>query len=195
MEVLFDYDVAFTYDGFEALRLFHSRPFHAYILASRLPDWSGVAVCREIRKTDPHSPIVFCSGAARAQDKELAMRAGASVYLAKPIEPTLLRSKLNALLGLAARESLQAQLAEQRAVQDELERRLSHVQSTLRHAHEYLQASIERSARTRAFKAFIAERGTPAHFDAWWPNVFQNAWVCKSGEAEAPKRPGATLGP
>jgi len=134
-------------------------------------------------------------GAARAQDKELAMRAGASVYLAKPIEPTLLRSKLNALLGLAARESLQAQLAEQRAVQDELERRLSHVQSTLRHAHEYLQASIERSARTRAFKAFIAERGTPAHFDAWWPNVFQNAWVCKSGEAEAPKRPGATLGP
>ena len=54
---------------------------------SRLParlwaaDWSGPSLCREIRKIDPHGTIVFCTAAARDNDRARAMRAGANAYL------------------------------------------------------------------------------------------------------------------
>lgn len=174
-EVLSDHTLIFAANAFEALRYVNSTTFHAYILDYWLPDWSGSALCREIRKTDPHTPIVFCTGAARDQDRARALRAGANAYLPKPVDPKTLRAKLGAFLSLAELESLRAKVEEERAVQDELERRLEYALAQSDHAKALAASSVERTARTRAYKAFIEAHGTRAHFESWWPQVFQSA--------------------
>lgn len=174
--ILSDYELVFARNAFEALRSVNRRSFHAYILEHWVADWSGVALCREIRKSDRQSPIVFVTGAARDSDRLKAMRAGATDYLCKPVDPTLLRAKLQALTTLAEMESVQAKVAEQRAVQEELDRRMADVRAHLASASALLASSIERTARTRARKAFIGAHGTPAFFEAWWADVYGDAW-------------------
>jgi DNA-binding response OmpR family regulator len=173
--VLNGYEVVFAQNAFEALRNVNSRAFHGYLLDYWLPDWSGPSLCREIRKIDPHAPIIFCTAAARDSDRARGMRAGASAYLCKPLDPDTLRSKLRAFLTLAEMESLQAKLEEERVVQEELERRLSDARTHVDRASALVASSMERTARTRAYKAFIGARGTRAHFEGWWVNVFESA--------------------
>jgi DNA-binding response OmpR family regulator len=174
-EILSDHSLVFAKNAFEAIRHVNTSTFHAYVLDYWLPDWSGAALCREIRKSDPHAPIVFCMAAARDQDRSRAIRAGASAYLCKPIDPQMLRAKLGAFISLSELESLRAKVDEERAVQDELERRFSQVIAQTEHAKTLAASSIERTARAKAYKAFMEARGTRAHFESWWPQVFQSA--------------------
>lgn len=174
-DMLSDHQIVFAANAFEALRNINSRGFHGYLLDYWLPDWSGPALCREIRKIDPHGPIIFCTAAARDNDRARAMRAGANAYLCKPIDPQTLRAKLRAFVTLAEMESLQARIEEQRVVQEELQRRLSHVQQHIVTAQALMDSSIERTARTRAYKAFLSARGTRANFESWWPEVYESA--------------------
>jgi DNA-binding response OmpR family regulator len=174
-QLLSDYRIELAQNAFEALRNANGRPFHAYLLDYWLPDWSGPSLCREVRKMDPHAPIIFCTAAARDADRARALRAGANAYLCKPLDPNMLRGKLRTLLTLAQMESLQAKLEEERVVQEELERRLADTRQRLDNANNLIASSIERTARSRAFKAFMEARGTRAHFDAWWPTVFGSA--------------------
>jgi DNA-binding response OmpR family regulator len=173
--ILADHRLVFAGNAFQALSHVNSEFFHGYVLDYWLPDWSGPSLCRELRKIDPHAPIVFCTAAARDADRNRALRAGANAYLCKPIEPQVLRSKLRAFLTLAEMESLRAKVEEERAVQNELQRRLNHAQARIEVAKELVASSIERTAKAKAYKAFIEARGTRAHFENWWPNVYQSA--------------------
>jgi CheY-like chemotaxis protein len=44
----------------------------------------GFELCRQLRTSDPHTPIVFFSAAAYDTDKRRAIQAGANEYVAKP---------------------------------------------------------------------------------------------------------------
>jgi putative two-component system response regulator len=171
-ELLNDYDIVFAQNACDALRTANSRSFHAYLLDYWLPDWSGPSLCREFRKADPHVPIIFCTAAVRDADRARALRAGANAYLCKPVDPNVLRAKLRAFLTLAHMESLQAKIEEERAVQEELDRRLADTRARVDTASGLLASSIERTARAKAFRAFMGAHGTRADFDNWWPTVF-----------------------
>ena len=173
-EILCDHTLVFATNAFEAIRHVNGEAFHAYILDFWLPDWSGPSLCREIRKSDPHAPIIFCTGAARDQDQARAMRAGATAYVAKPVDAAVLRAKLRAFLSFAELESLRAKVEAERAVQDELERRVEHAVAQTEHAKGLAAASVERTARNKAYRAFMDARGSRAHFESWWPQVFQS---------------------
>jgi DNA-binding response OmpR family regulator len=181
-EILSDHTLVFAQNAFEAIRHTNAAPFHAYVLDYWLPDWSGAALCREIRKSDPHAPIVFCTAAAREQDKARGLRAGANAYLCKPVDPRALRAKLGAFISLSELESLRAKVEEELAVQSELQRRVQELAARTEHAKALAESSLERTARSRAYKAFIDARGTRAHFDSWWPQVFQSARVNHSAK-------------
>jgi DNA-binding response OmpR family regulator len=80
-------------DGFEAvcpddpadgLRLAKEQHFDAYVLDGRLPKIPGTELCKQIRKFDTHTAVIFFSGAAYEQDKKRALAAGAQVYITKP---------------------------------------------------------------------------------------------------------------
>ena len=68
----------------EALKLARSESFNLYILDEWFPRDAGLGLCRKIREFDPHTPIIFYSGAAFESDKEEALYAGAQAFVAKP---------------------------------------------------------------------------------------------------------------
>src|SRR5262245_46969140 len=85
----------------EGLLAARRRYFDLYILDNRLPGRSGVELCRIIRDFDPHTPILFCSAAAYAQDIREAICAGAQSYFVKPVIPDELKLAVAQLTSLA----------------------------------------------------------------------------------------------
>jgi CheY-like chemotaxis protein len=72
-------------NGADCLKLAHSgQGFDLYLLDNNFPDISGVSICRELRKYDARTPILFYSARAMPVEKEEAIKAGAQEYLIKP---------------------------------------------------------------------------------------------------------------
>jgi DNA-binding response OmpR family regulator len=82
----------------EALELIAGGRFDLYLLDNWLPGGSGVELCREIRRSDASTPIVFYSGAALKSEREEALRAGAQAYLVKPGDVAVLVETVRRLL-------------------------------------------------------------------------------------------------
>jgi DNA-binding response OmpR family regulator len=68
----------------QALSSIQTERFDLYLLDARLPDLDGFELCRRMRALDPHTPILFFSGAAYADDKKRGIEAGADAYVIKP---------------------------------------------------------------------------------------------------------------
>ena len=166
------YECVFARTAYEAVRGVHTSSVDAYVLDYWLPDWAGPSLCREIRKDDPHSPVLFLAQGTDESAQKRAMRAGASAYLRKPVDGEVLRETLQSLFDEADLSSLRAKSEAEQAVRDVLQR--SAAQAAVVGKVRDVERSIERIARTRAYKAFIACGGTRAHFHNWWPQVFEN---------------------
>ena len=61
-----------------------SEPFNLFLLDSRLPDGSGIDLCREMHELYPETPVVFFSGVAFETERRRGVQAGASEFLVKP---------------------------------------------------------------------------------------------------------------
>src|SRR5215204_641757 len=78
--------------------LAETQDFDLYLLDSWLPDGSGLDLCKQIRKFDKATPILFYSAAAYEIDREQALKSGAQAYLVKPSHPSELCSMVSSLL-------------------------------------------------------------------------------------------------
>ncbi len=94
-----NYRVTTTSSGSEALSLIAASAFDLYILDSRLPEMSGVELCRRIRETDSQTPIMFFTGMSRETDSDNALEAGATKFLVKPNDLDILTETVAELLG------------------------------------------------------------------------------------------------
>ena len=77
---------------------------HAYaliLLDIGLTDMDGLALCREIREFNTHTPILFFTAYAPLLDHEEARRAGAQGCLRKPEDTARLVPAIRTLLGQA----------------------------------------------------------------------------------------------
>ncbi|HVE59227.1 MAG TPA: response regulator [Pyrinomonadaceae bacterium] len=79
-----DYGVIAVGTVQKALDLMSDLSFDLYILDYRMPEMSGIELCRLIRQTDSDTPIMIYSSLAREADREDALNAGATAYLVKP---------------------------------------------------------------------------------------------------------------
>ena len=68
----------------EGLALARTKPFALILLDIGLPDKDGLELCREIRRFDQQTPIVFYTAFAELLDQEEATKAGAQGTLRKP---------------------------------------------------------------------------------------------------------------
>jgi CheY-like chemotaxis protein len=82
----------------EALALAQRQSFNLYILDARFPNGKGLSLCSRIRQFDPHTPIIFYTGAVYDSDREEAERAGATAFVPKP-DIDLLVETVNRLLA------------------------------------------------------------------------------------------------
>ena len=67
-----------------ALRLLENEEFDLYILDKRLPDGSGLDLCRRFNEVTPHVPVIFYSGDAYELHRQEGLCAGAEAYVSKP---------------------------------------------------------------------------------------------------------------
>jgi DNA-binding NtrC family response regulator len=171
-EALPDYELVFAVSACEAIRSMNAHAFDAYVTDFWLPDWEGIQLCRAIREVDPNCPVIIYSAAAGERNLARATRAGASACVAID-EPDLLETTLRTLLSAADSKSLDAKALMEEAVAAELARCAERTSGA--GIAPLADSFIERRARSRAHKAFVAAGGSRAHFERWWPQVFGSA--------------------
>lgn len=76
-----------------------STSYDLIIMDVRLPDGDGIELCKQVRKFNRITPIMFVSAAAYQKDVERGMQAGAQAYLTKPADAENLLDKVTYLLG------------------------------------------------------------------------------------------------
>ena len=79
-----DYEVRTAGTVEEACLLAQGEEFDLYVLDKRLPDGTGVELCKTLNLLTPDVPCIFYSGDAYEIHRQEAMRAGAAAYVAKP---------------------------------------------------------------------------------------------------------------
>ncbi|CAN1511184.1 OmpR Response regulators consisting of a CheY-like receiver domain and a winged-helix DNA-binding domain [Flavobacteriaceae bacterium] len=78
------YDVVVANDGKVGLELAKTQKVDIILLDWILPQIHGIDVCREIRKTDSKTPILFLTAKDTIQETIEGLKAGANDYIKKP---------------------------------------------------------------------------------------------------------------
>jgi CheY-like chemotaxis protein len=84
------WDVVSLAEPGAAIKLAAAGEFDLYLLDNRIDGDSENALCLALRSVDPHTPILFYSGAVFPSEVESALASGAQGYLAKPSTPEAL---------------------------------------------------------------------------------------------------------
>lgn len=82
----------------DCLSQIRQKHFSAIILDNRFGDESSLEVCKEIRSSNPTTPIIFYSGEARETEITKALDACGNAYLVKPLDLDKLTDVANKLI-------------------------------------------------------------------------------------------------
>ena len=104
---MWNYEVALAGAADDGLHLAQSEHFDLYFLDTHLPDESGFELCKRICGVPRHAPVVFISTAPYEADKQRGLQAGASAYLAKPLDFDELEITLTRLITQALGRDLE----------------------------------------------------------------------------------------
>ena len=85
-------------DGEEALSAFRQRRPDLLLLDVMMPGKSGYDVCAEVRRTDPHIPILFLTAKTSEADCVIGLGLGADDFIAKPFRIRELLARVSAAL-------------------------------------------------------------------------------------------------
>jgi len=102
------YQVLEAETGSEALRVHTTAHPNLVLLEVTLPDGSGFDVCRELRRSDPTSPVIMMSTRSDEIDVVVALEIGADDYVTKPLRLRELAARIAAHLRRARMESAEA---------------------------------------------------------------------------------------
>ena len=80
------FEVVCPEESHDVVKIAKEQQFDAFLFDSWMPGVSGVGLCKRIREFDPHTPIIFFSGAASQGDIDQALAAGAQAYITKPAD-------------------------------------------------------------------------------------------------------------
>lgn len=92
------YEVSVALDGKTGLLLQQNNHFDFILLDIMLPEMNGLEVCREIRKTNTHIPILFLTALGTSENIVLGLESGADDYLVKPFKFIELLARIKTLL-------------------------------------------------------------------------------------------------
>ncbi len=92
------YAVDIAESGQKALEFATDVPYDAILLDVRLPDLSGVEVCRELRQQGVEVPILMLTARGLVEQRVEGLDAGADDYLTKPFVLAELLARVRALV-------------------------------------------------------------------------------------------------
>ena len=83
----------------DALGQIEDEEFDLYVLDKRLPDGSGLDLCRQLNAVTPQVPVIFYSGDAYQLHRMEGLSAGAEAYVPKPEIDKLIEAVERCLAG------------------------------------------------------------------------------------------------
>lgn len=127
-----EYQVVTAENGLQAIQIAKKENPQLIILDVMMPKMDGIEACEEIRKIPSLSNTIITFLTARSEDysQMAGFEAGADDYIAKPIRPKVLLSKVKALLrrlpsntfeGILTFDDLSINLEEHKVIKDQLE--------------------------------------------------------------------------
>ena len=93
-----DYTILHAWDGREAVELFKTHQPHLVLMDIKMPVLNGYEATAEIRKLSERVPIIAVTAYAYASDEERIMNSGFDAYVPKPLNASIMRSKIVELL-------------------------------------------------------------------------------------------------
>jgi two-component system, OmpR family, copper resistance phosphate regulon response regulator CusR len=85
-------------DGLAGKKMFKKGSYNLVILDIILPHFSGLELCRKIRKSDINIPILILTALGTTHDKLSGFDTGADDYMVKPFEFSELLARIKSLL-------------------------------------------------------------------------------------------------
>lgn len=92
------YEVSVAFDGRTGVQLVQANDFDLVVLDIMLPEMNGLDVCKEIRKTNQHVPILFLTALGTSENIVLGLESGGDDYLVKPFKFIELVARVKSLL-------------------------------------------------------------------------------------------------
>jgi DNA-binding response OmpR family regulator len=92
------YAVAIAHDGNEGLQLFTKNNYDLIILDISLPGMDGYELCKRIRQTNTHVPVIMLTAFNSINNKLEGYDSGADDYMTKPFDLRELLVKVKVLL-------------------------------------------------------------------------------------------------
>ncbi len=92
------YSVEVAYNGEEGLSKAMKNDYSMILLDIMLPKKDGLAVCRELREYNIHTPIIMLTARGSVEDRVIGLDIGADDYLIKPFGLNELFSRMRAVL-------------------------------------------------------------------------------------------------
>ena len=108
-----EYDVAMATDGSQAIELCQRRPPDLVLLDVVMPGIDGFEVCRRL-KTDPATrdvPVIFVTARDSTEDETLGLEVGAVDFIAKPVNPPVVRARVRTHVALKRQADLLRSMA------------------------------------------------------------------------------------
>mgnify|MGYP003187545677 CR=1 FL=1 len=152
------YQTMVAYDGLMGLRLFQTHTFDLVISDIVLPKMDGFELAKEIRKTNPHIPILMLTALGSTNDKLDGFDAGADDYMVKPFDFRELNARIKVLLKRVAGNDLRIDLQRKDVERNSISIKLSPKEYNL------LLYMVENAERVLS-RVEIAEKVWNTHFD------------------------------
>jgi DNA-binding response OmpR family regulator len=92
------FDVVLCTDGEAGLHAFTKHSYDLLILDVMMPKKDGFTLGKDVRKINPHVPIIFATAKGMIEDKTEAFTLGGDDYITKPFRIEELLLRINALL-------------------------------------------------------------------------------------------------
>lgn len=89
----------------EALTRLASDSYDLVLLDISLPDGNGLEMCKQLRATDMHTPVLILTCHGDESDKVLALELGADDYMTKPFGILELMARVKALIRRSQKSS------------------------------------------------------------------------------------------
>ncbi|MDQ0208094.1 response regulator transcription factor [Alkalicoccobacillus murimartini] len=103
------YEVETASDGAEGLELARQNKYDLIVLDLMLPEMDGIDVCKQLRLSKVHTPILMLTAKDDEFDKVLGLELGADDYMTKPFSPREVVARVRAILRRAAQTTQNSQ--------------------------------------------------------------------------------------
>lgn len=95
------YEIIHAWNGEEAVQLYEQNTPDVILMDINMPKMDGYEATAEIKRMNPHVPIIAVTAYAFATDKERMLESGFNGYASKPINLTKLKEEINYVMRKA----------------------------------------------------------------------------------------------